>query len=106
MSISDIVNRRFGEVSDQVFSDVDGADEVREIIHQHSSRRVVDDFVPNLTGPQTALILPPIIYGQGRGILKQRSVQIPELAPLAIQNRAAAQVGKEAVPGALLTSPM
>jgi hypothetical protein len=50
MSISDIVNGHFGEVADQAFSDVDGADEVREIIHQNSSRRVVDDFIPNLTG--------------------------------------------------------
>lgn len=93
MSIPDIVNGRFGEASDKVFSDVDGADEVREIIHQNSSRRVVDDFILNLTGPKTALIFPPIIYGQGRGI-QQRSIQIPELARVAIQNRVAVQVGK------------
>ncbi|KAJ6012224.1 hypothetical protein N7522_002579 [Penicillium canescens] len=96
MSISDIVNGRFSEASDQVFSDVDGADEVCEIIHLNSSRQVVDDFIPNLT-------FPPIIYGQGRGILKQRTVQIPELAPVAIQIWAAVQVSKEGVPGAVLT---
>jgi hypothetical protein len=46
-------NGHFGEASDQVFSDVDGANEVPKIILQNSSRRVVDDFIPNLTGPRS-----------------------------------------------------
>lgn len=94
LSIPDIASGTYGEKSDKVYSDVDGADEVRQLIQQNSSKRVVDNKLLNLTGPKTALVFPPIIYGQGRGPIKQRSVQIPELARAAIQNRKAVQVGK------------
>ncbi|KAA8650812.1 hypothetical protein EYZ11_006200 [Aspergillus tanneri] len=94
LSISDIVNSTYGQGTDKVFSDVDGANEVRDIIHQNAAKRAIDNFLLNLAGPKTALVLPPIIYGQGRGVIKQRSVQIPELARVAIQTRTAVQVGK------------
>jgi hypothetical protein len=94
LSISDIVQGRFGEGSDETFSDVDGADKLREIITQNASRRVVDSIILNLTGPRTALVFPPIIYGQGQGPVSQRSVQIPELARVAIQTGTAIQVGR------------
>ncbi|PKY03699.1 NAD(P)-binding protein [Aspergillus campestris IBT 28561] len=94
LSISDIVNGTYGEGTDKTFSDLDGADEVREIIHQNSATRAVDDFILNLTSPKTALVFPPIIYGQGRGPTKQRSVQIPELARVAAQTRASVRVGR------------
>jgi nucleoside-diphosphate-sugar epimerase len=94
LSIPDIASGTYGEKSDKVYSDVDGADEVRQLIQQNSAKRVVDNKLLNLTGPKTALVFPPIIYGQGRGPIKQRSVQIPELARAAIQNRKAIQVGK------------
>jgi nucleoside-diphosphate-sugar epimerase len=94
LSISDIVQGRFGEGSDETFSDIDGANKLREMITQNASRRVVDNVILNLTGPKTALVFPPIIYGQGQGPVSQRSVQIPELARVAIQTGAAIQVGK------------
>ncbi|KAJ0418657.1 NAD(P)-binding protein [Aspergillus carlsbadensis] len=94
LSISDIFQGRFGEGSDETFSDVDGAEQLREIITRNAGRRVVDNFILNLTGPKTALVFPPIIYGQGQGPVSQRSVQIPELARVAIQTGAAIQVGK------------
>ncbi|RJE21099.1 hypothetical protein PHISCL_06563 [Aspergillus sclerotialis] len=92
LSISDIVNGTFGKANDKVFSDVDGADEVRDIIQKNSAKRVVDNLLINITGPKTALVFPPIIYGQGRGPVKQRSVQVPELSRVAIQTRKAIQV--------------
>jgi nucleoside-diphosphate-sugar epimerase len=39
-------------------------------------------------------VFPPIIYGRGRGIIKQRSIQIPELARVTIETGRAIQVGK------------
>ncbi|KAL4863614.1 hypothetical protein BDV12DRAFT_177307 [Aspergillus spectabilis] len=94
LSIGDIVQSRYGERSDEIFSDVDGVEVVRDIIHQNAKTRVVDEFILNLSGPRTALIFPPIIYGQGRGPVNQRSVQIPELARVAIETGTAVQVGK------------
>lgn len=94
LSIPDIANGTFGEKRDKVFSDVDGADEVRHLIQQNSGKRVVDNMLLNMASPKTALVFPPIIYGQGRGPVKQRSVQIPELCRVAIQTRKAVQVEK------------
>ncbi|KAF7122742.1 hypothetical protein CNMCM5793_000852 [Aspergillus hiratsukae] len=94
LSIADIVNGTYGEGTDKVFGDVHDADAVREIIRQNATRRVVDNFILNLTAPKTALVFAPIIYGQGRGIIKQRSIQIPELARVAIETGRAVQVGK------------
>jgi hypothetical protein len=94
LSIADIVRGTYGEGTDKIFGDVNDADAVRDIIRQNATRRVVDNFILNLTGPKTALVFPPIIYGRGRGIIKQRSIQIPELARVTIETGRAIQVGK------------
>ncbi|KAL4876735.1 NAD(P)-binding protein [Aspergillus karnatakaensis] len=94
LSTADIVQSRYGEGSADVFSDVDGVEVVREIIRQNAKTRVVDDFILRISGPKIALVFPPIIYGRGRGPVNQRSVQIPELARLAIETGGAIQVGK------------
>jgi hypothetical protein len=94
LSIADIVRGTYGEGTDKIFGDVDDANAVRDIIRQNATRRVVDNFILNLTGPKTALVFPPIIYGRGRGIIKQRSIQIPELARVTIETGRAIQVGK------------
>lgn len=95
LSISDIVGGRFGESSERVYGDVDDANEVRDIIRQNAAKRVVDDYLLNkVSNTKTALVFPPIIYGQGRGPVKQRSVQIPELSRVSIETRETVQVGK------------
>lgn len=94
LSIADVVNGTYGEGTDKVFGDLHDADAVREIIRQNATRRVVDNFILNLTVPMTALVFAPIIYGQGQGIIKQRSIQIPELARVAIETGRVIQVGK------------
>lgn len=48
----------------------------------------------NVRDIKTALVFPPIIYGEGRGPINQRSVQIPQLAKSAIETRETVQVGK------------
>ncbi|KAL4786868.1 NAD(P)-binding protein [Aspergillus varians] len=100
LSLSDIAEGRFGKGSTEIFSDVDGVDVVRDIIRENARRPVVPDFIRvndlvlNLTGARTGLVFPPIIYGRGRGVVKQRSVQIPELARVAIETGQTIQVGQ------------
>lgn len=71
---------------------------MRGLIHQYSSKRLVDSFILNLekspATPKTALVFPPLIYGRGRGPVNQRSVQVPELARATLQRRGSCQVGK------------
>ncbi|PLB53801.1 NAD dependent epimerase/dehydratase family protein [Aspergillus steynii IBT 23096] len=98
LSVTDIEKKAFGEPSDKVYSDLDGAEELRAHIRRYSAKRIVDNFVLDLpaspTRPKTALVFPPIIYGRGRGPVNQRSIQIPELARVSMQRRAGFQVGK------------
>ena len=42
---------------------------------------------------KTALVIPSLIYGQGSGPGKQRSIQIPELARIALEKKRAVQIG-------------
>lgn len=94
LSIPDIVNNRFGEAAGKFYDDVNDASEIRDIIKQNADTRVADNYLVNLSGPRTALIFPPIIYGKGNGPVNQRSIQIPELSRVAIQTRQTVQVGK------------
>jgi hypothetical protein len=95
LTIPDIINKSFGEGRKKVVSDIDDADEIREIVRQNADRRVLDNFIlNNVDGPKTALIFGPMIYGQARGPVNQRSVQVPELARVTLQNGGAVQVGK------------
>ncbi|KAI9370258.1 hypothetical protein BJX61DRAFT_544788 [Aspergillus egyptiacus] len=96
LSVADIVAGRYGAGTDKVFGDVDDAAEIRDIIKKNPVKRAVDNFILDLTGPRTALVFPPIIYGQGRGAVKQRSVQVPELARVTIEAKTGIQVGKGA----------
>ncbi|KAJ5556325.1 hypothetical protein N7494_000240 [Penicillium frequentans] len=94
LSIPDIVNNRFGEAAGKFYDDVNDASEIRDIIKRNADTRVADNYLVNLSGPRTALIFPPIIYGRGNGPVNQRSIQIPELSRVAIQTRQTVQVGK------------
>lgn len=94
----DVSNNAYGEPSDKVYSDVDGIDEIRSLINQFSSKRLIDSFFLNLakspSSVKTAVVFPPLIYGRGRGPVNQRSVQAPGLSKVALQRREAVQVGK------------
>ncbi|KAJ5172510.1 hypothetical protein N7492_005103, partial [Penicillium capsulatum] len=94
LSIPDIVNGTFGDASGKLYDDVNDADELRDIIRKNATTRVVDDYLLRVQGPKTAIIFPSIIYGQGKGPVNQRSIQIPELSRVAIQSRQTVQVGK------------
>jgi nucleoside-diphosphate-sugar epimerase len=77
-----------------MYGDIDDADEIRDIIRKNADKRVVDSFLINVTGAKTAIVFPPIIYGQGRGPINQRSIQVPEISRVAIEKRQTFQVGK------------
>ncbi|KAL5048635.1 hypothetical protein BDW71DRAFT_177168 [Aspergillus fruticulosus] len=86
----------YGEPSDKVYDDLDGIQAVRDMILAYPNRRVVDNFILNLagSGPRTAIIFPPIIFGTGSGPGNQRSIQVPSIAKNALQNKQAAYVGQ------------
>lgn len=85
-----------GTGSNIIHDDLQGVEEIQSLIRQHPSR-VVDNYMlsvaqstPNV---KTAVVPPPIIYGEGRGPGNQRSVQAPELAKVTLQRGKGLQVG-------------
>lgn len=98
LSVPEIQNRSFGEPSSKVYDDLDNVKEVTDLISQYSSVRALDNYILGLprssSSLRTAIVFPPIIYGQGRGPIHQRSVQVPELARVTLQHRTGFQVGR------------
>lgn len=98
LSAPEIEKGSFGEPSDKIYSDVDDVEEVRDLIRRYSAKRVSDSFILGLAGtpraPRTAIVFPPTIYGRGRGPVNQRSVQVPELARVTLQDRTGIHVGR------------
>jgi len=90
-------SRTPGSPSDVRFDDLDGIADIRATIKSHPFR-AVDNYILNVVADteraRTALLLGPVIYGQGQGPCNQRSVQIPALARAALQRNCAVQVGK------------
>jgi nucleoside-diphosphate-sugar epimerase len=87
-----------GSASDIVFDDVDDASRIRSLIRSNPSR-AVDNFVLDVAASdhpkiRTAVVFPPLIYGPGEGPVKRRSVQVPELARVALTRGKAVQVGE------------
>ncbi|KAH8692125.1 hypothetical protein BGW36DRAFT_387047 [Talaromyces proteolyticus] len=96
LSGPEIAANTYGENNSKIFNDLEGVGELREIIA--SPARVVDQIVTNLSSSQpnvrTAILYGPLIYGQGRGPVNQRSMQIPDLAKAILQHGHGIQVGK------------
>ncbi|KAF5024070.1 hypothetical protein F66182_3866 [Fusarium sp. NRRL 66182] len=86
-----------GEPSDQVWDDLDRVTSLQDLIRATESR-VIDNYMlkaaKETPSVKTALVLPPIIYGKGQGPAKQRSVQIPALAKVAIERGHAVRAGR------------
>ncbi|KAI8315050.1 4-aminobutyrate aminotransferase [Colletotrichum sp. SAR11_59] len=90
-------NRAPGDGSDLVFNDLTGIADIRSIIQRHPSR-AVDNYILKVAAEEskinTALVFPPIIYGQGLGPGNKRSVQVPALAKTTLERKRGIQVGK------------
>lgn len=86
-----------GSPSDEVFDDLDGVSKIRDLITAYPTRAVdnyILDVASNTDLVNTALVVPPIIYGEGRGPVNTRSVQIDELARVTLQRKKGLQIGK------------
>ncbi|KAF6789042.1 nad dependent epimerase dehydratase family protein [Colletotrichum sojae] len=86
-----------GSASDLVFNDLVGISELRSFIRRFPSR-AVDNYILDVAAGEskanTALVLPPIIYGEGTGPGNTRSVQIPSLASVTLRRGRGLQVGE------------
>ncbi|KAL5591679.1 hypothetical protein ACKLNR_013162 [Fusarium oxysporum f. sp. zingiberi] len=89
-------SRVFGTGSDVIYNDLTGVDSIKSLIKQYPSR-AVDNYIFSVSEQnshvKTALVVPPIIYGQGRGPGNQRSMQIPGLAKATLVRKKGLQVG-------------
>lgn len=98
LSISDIKESRFGEASSKIFDDWDDAAEIRTLIDNNPARavdrRVLDFARSHPDRVRTALIFPPIIFGQGRGLGNNKSIQIPSLCRVAVGRHQSVYVGR------------
>ncbi|KAK6067091.1 nucleoside-diphosphate-sugar epimerase [Seiridium cupressi] len=100
LAANELASKSFtpGSASDATFDDYDGVEKFRDLILAHQQSRIVDNFILDLAaknpGIQTALIFPPITYGQGQGPVNQRSVQVPTLARVTLTRGNGVQVGK------------
>ncbi|KNG88522.1 hypothetical protein ANOM_003243 [Aspergillus nomiae NRRL 13137] len=97
LSGPDITANAYGEPRSQEFNDLQGISEIRNIITS-SPKRAVDNLLLSLSARnphvRTAIIYGPLIYGQGRGPVNQRSIQLPDLAKSTIQHGHGLQVGR------------
>ncbi|KAG9496003.1 hypothetical protein J7337_012574 [Fusarium musae] len=89
-------SRVFGTGSDVIYDDLTGIDSIKSLIKQYPSR-AVDNYIFSVSeqnsNVKTALVVPPIIYGQGRGPGNRRSIQIPGLAKATLERKKGLQVG-------------
>lgn len=91
----DIKAGSYGEAGGKTYDDLDGVQEVIDVI-KASPARMVDNLVlaQNPSRVKTAIIPGPMFYGEGQGPLNTRSIQCPEMAKYTLQNGACFEVGK------------
>ena len=96
VSQDEIKAKNFGNSTGDQYGDIHDEERLRATIRKHQNR-TVDNFVLDIseTTPavKIALVIPSLIYGEGNGPGNQRSVQIPELARIAIERKRAVQIG-------------
>ncbi|OQE21941.1 hypothetical protein PENSTE_c011G02094 [Penicillium steckii] len=97
LSGSEIQSKTFGQPGTKIFNDFQGVSEIHEILNA-SPKRAVDHLVRGLHSrnprARTAIVYGPLIYGKGRGPVNQRSIQIPDLAKVALQHESGVHVGR------------
>lgn len=96
VSQDEIKARNFGNSTDDQYGDIHDEERLRATIRKHQNR-TVDNFVLDVSestpAVKTALVIPSLIYGRGSGPGNQRSIQIPELARIALERKRAVQIG-------------
>lgn len=96
VSQDEIKAKNFGNVSDKQYGDLSDEQELHSIIEKHQNR-AVDNYIQQIAketpNVKTALVFPSMIYGKGSGPGNQRSIQVPELARIALQRKRAVHIG-------------
>ncbi|TKX27088.1 hypothetical protein C1H76_0635 [Elsinoe australis] len=95
VSGKDIAEGRYGEAPEAIYHDGKDSDKVIELIKANQKRAVENLVVsqdPSMV--KTALCVCPLIYGQGRGPVHQRSIQAPEIARCTLERKHGFVFGK------------
>ncbi|GAB1734450.1 hypothetical protein NU195Hw_g679t1 [Hortaea werneckii] len=95
VSQDEIKSKTFGTACDKQYGDLENEQQLRGLIRQHTNRAVDNlmlDIAENEGSIKPALVIPSLIYGKGRGPGNQRSIQVPELARIALQRKRAVQI--------------
>ncbi|MCJ1308035.1 hypothetical protein MMC25_001685 [Agyrium rufum] len=95
--VNDLDRGVFGEPSDKVYDDWENIEEVTSL-PDNAPHRNVDKIVLAAAKShgdrvKTAIVCPPLIYGQGRGPGNQRSQQLPDLTKATLENKKGFHVG-------------
>ncbi|KAF2228919.1 nucleoside-diphosphate-sugar epimerase [Viridothelium virens] len=97
LCFDDLARKTFGESSTKVYDDWDSIGEVTslpiEAPHRPTDKVVLDGQAAHAEKVKTAIVCPPTIYDQGRGPVNQRSIQLPELSRVTIEQGNGVQVG-------------
>ena len=84
-----------GSASNIIYNDLTDLESIKSLINQYPNR-AVDNFMFSAaenSSVKTALVVPPMIYGLGRGPVNQRSIQIPSLVNATLKRQRGLQVG-------------
>ena len=94
VAYADVDRKTFGEASNKVYDDWDGLKTILSI-PDHAPHRSADKIVigAGTDSLKTAIVCPPLIYGQGRGPGNPRSHQVPEMARGVLERKQGFQVG-------------
>ncbi|KAI9793177.1 MAG: hypothetical protein M1833_000817 [Piccolia ochrophora] len=95
LTFADIERKTFGETSTKIYNDWDGVHEVTSL-PDFAPHRNVDKIVLAAASDKvkTAIVCPPLIYGEGRGAGNTRSIQLPEISRATLERRRGFMVGE------------
>lgn len=87
----------YGDPSDAIFDDLGGVADILSVVRRNPGNDL-DKYMFEVAGDtpsvKTALVVGPIIYGEGRGPVNKRSVQIPDLTKAILKRQRGLHVGK------------
>lgn len=86
--VDDIRKKRYGQGGGKIYDDIQDTNEIISVIKGNPGR-AVDNLIlsQDPAKVKTALIVGPLIYGQGQGPVNTRSVQVEEIARVTLETR-------------------
>ena len=82
----EITEGKYGRAGRETYDDSEDSDKIKDIIRSNKKRVVENIIISQPAQARTALLIIPLIYGQGRGPGHQRGIQAPEIARCIIQS--------------------